>query len=146
MSNLQIPYSQGIYPSLHLVDVKDSHVVVVQSISRAIHVTSCSGTSITATCQQLRLHESVDLQLHVTVSAGAIMEESRGIVFFSPDHLDVKDFDWLRANVPSPNFSLQKTSKALASKTTTVPVQSMEQPSGGQEQSSSDQALEEDEL
>jgi hypothetical protein len=42
------------------------------------------------------------------VSAGAILEECTRIVFSSSSQLDVKDFDWLRNGVPSPNYTIEQ--------------------------------------
>ena len=65
--------------------------------------------------QQLRLHESSDLQCRVDVSAGAILEECTRITFVtsSPLLLDVNDFDWLRSGVSSPNYTVEIIEKEV---------------------------------
>lgn len=87
-------------------------------IQGAAHVTKCRHSVLTLRVQQLRLHESSDLTCRVAVSAGAILEECNRIAFFqiilaaaSTSHhhpLEVKDFDWLRNGIPSPNYTIER--------------------------------------
>jgi hypothetical protein len=48
----------------------------------------------------------------VKISAGAILEDSTRLRFYhnadTDGTLDVRDFNWLRSGVPSPNFSIEK--------------------------------------
>ena len=103
--------------ALHLVDTNHTTIQVEQHISSAIHVTSCHHVKITATCQQARLHTSSDLTCHFdVVTAGAILEDCVRIIFVTTDNaaaaattttlLEVKDFNWLRTGIPSPNFRI----------------------------------------
>ena len=105
---------QGAYTSLHMVNVQDSVVrVTPHAIQGAAHVTNCHRSTIVLRSQQLRLHESTDLTCRVQVSAGAILEDCTRVVFQCQPQapgappLDVKDFDWLRNGIPSPNFRVE---------------------------------------
>jgi len=102
---------QGIYKSLHMVDVQNSFVTVApHAIQGAMHVTQCHGSTIhLVRSQQIRLHESTDLVCRIEASAtGIILEDCTRIVFQCPDQeVDIKDFDWLRSGVPSPNFTAE---------------------------------------
>ena len=95
--------------ALHLVAVSHSTVQVFHPIQGAVHVTDCHDTVIRLQSQQLRLHESTNLQCHVNVSAGAILEDCSSITFYSSNksELDVKDFNWLRNGISSPNYSIE---------------------------------------
>lgn len=68
-------------------------------------MTDCHASTLQLACQQVRLHESTNLCLSVEVSASAMLEGCRDIVFFGT--VDVKDFDHLRTNEPSPNFRVE---------------------------------------
>ena len=102
---------QGIYKSLHMTNVNGSRVQVATAIDGPIHVTHCHTSNFRLSCQQLRLHESTDLivRLHVA-PAGIILEDCNSVVFqcnSNEMHLDIKDFDWLRSGIPSPNFTVE---------------------------------------
>jgi hypothetical protein len=52
----------------------------------------------------------------VKISAGAILEDCTRVTFYTNTTtaaaLDVRDFNWLRSGVPSPNFSIQQESES----------------------------------
>ena len=108
-----------------------SSITITTPISSAIHVTKCTDCNIQIRneVQQLRIHESsnVEFQLnHSLLGGGAILEDSTDIQFIvvlnnatittevddgpkegkSTTLLDVNDFNWLRDNVPSPNYQV----------------------------------------
>jgi Tubulin binding cofactor C len=121
-SNFVSRCSLGRYKSLHLVNVRGSSIVVPNVIQGAVHVTNCHSSQLTASAQQLRLHDCRDLTCIVSVSAGAIMEGCQRMAFVnsaSDQTLDVKDFDWLRHGIQSPNFTIQNAS---AVPTTSAPM------------------------
>jgi Tubulin binding cofactor C len=96
--------------------------VVPNVIQGAVHVTNCHSSKLTLSAQQLRLHDCHDLACAVSVSAGAIMEGCQRMAFVnsaSDQTLDVKDFDWLRHGIQSPNYTIQQ----IASSTLTMPEQ-----------------------
>ena len=89
----------------------------------------------TASCQQLRLHDSSRLDICLKITAGAILEGCNSIVFYQPEApghqdtatiddndtgaaakseprflLSVHDFDWLRRSIPSPNYQVLPSS------------------------------------
>jgi len=108
--------------TLHIVQANDTKIFVQSDSLRAIHVTDChNGSSIHARAQQLRLHESTDLTCTVDLAAGAILEDCTRLVFYntttsssssssptnsSNNNLEVRDFNWLRTGIPSPNFKI----------------------------------------
>ena len=96
------------------MQVNGTKILVQGDSLRAIHVTDChNGSSIHARAQQLRLHESTDLTCTVDLAAGAILEDCTRLVFYntsssptSTNNLEVRDFNWLRTGIPSPNFKI----------------------------------------
>lgn len=98
--------------AIHLLDIQHSRIEIHCPVPGAIHVTNCNRTTLQSQSQQLRLHDSEELQCHVLVSAGVILEDCSRIKFFLKEQqsprLDVKDFNWLKAGVPSPHFSFEK--------------------------------------
>lgn len=104
-----ISCSQASYKSVHLLSCQRSLIRVSNSIQGAVHATKCVHSELHFQCHQLRLHESYDLRCFVRVSTGAILEDCRRIVFFTKpsDELDVKDFNFLKQGVPSPNFQIE---------------------------------------
>jgi hypothetical protein len=88
--------------------VTDSTIRVRNPVKGAIHVTGCHTTALWSRSQQLRLHESTDLQCHSIVSAGAILEDCTRLFFWTlpSSLLEVKDFNWLKQGIASPNYSI----------------------------------------
>jgi hypothetical protein len=95
--------------ALHIVESSHVTICVREPIQSAVHLTSCQHVQLTAVAQQLRLHLSTDLTCRVQLHAGAILEDCTRVVFFVEKEtgVDVKDFNWLRTGIPSPNFSIQ---------------------------------------
>ena len=95
--------------ALHIVESSHLTICVREPIQSAVHITSCQHVQLTAVAQQLRLHESTDLMCRVQLHASAILEECTRVVFFveKETDIDVKDFNWLRTGIPSPNFTIQ---------------------------------------
>jgi len=98
------------YKSIHLKNTRNCHVVILLPVEGAVHVTDCGQLVLTASCHQLRLHESRELQCHVMVGTSPILENCTDVVFYASSEndfvRDAKDFNWLRNGVPSPNFSI----------------------------------------
>ena len=95
--------------TLHIVQTNSTQIIIKGDFMRAIHVTDChNGTTIQGRAQQLRLHESTDLTCHVELAAGAILEDCTRLVFNTVDmnKMEVRDFNWLRTGIPSPNFEI----------------------------------------
>ena len=115
---------------LHISNVSNSTIIAsTDAITGAMHVTSCHDVKLV--CQafhQLRIHESSDLRIHIhnaAASGGAILEDCTDLVFYVtvPSNvngvgritaggdpcnlLEVKDFNWLRNGIPSPNFIVE---------------------------------------
>lgn len=92
------------------MNVHNSSIKIGNRVDGAIHVTSCKSTDIHGASHQLRIHESSDLEFHVCVDTGPILEESTNICFFKRSKgnalLEAKDFDWFRDDKPSPNFRI----------------------------------------
>ena len=125
--------------ALHLVELDHTTLTLSTRVASSIHVTHCQDCDIQGpACQQIRIHESTQLRFTLeesTIVAGAaILENSKDIVFVVRSHnhlpnsttnstttttaatrMDVKDFSWLHAGVPSPNFRMEEsTSVATA--------------------------------
>ena len=97
-----LDYRHKVLEALHLVQVTSTKVVVMHPIASSIHITDCHDCWIEGKSQQLRIHGSQNLSISVDLVAGAIIEGSQDIVF--QRMVEVKDFDWLREGMPSPNF------------------------------------------
>jgi hypothetical protein len=117
-------------PALYLIGVNNSTLIVSSNVSSAVHITDCHQTTIRMekTAQQMRIHKSDQLSIHVFqpwTNGAIIMEDSNSVNFevnvntsdpnlscrgHSCDDvvLDVKDFNWLRGNIPSPNFIVNR--------------------------------------
>jgi hypothetical protein len=96
--------------ALHIVESSHVTIGVREPIQSAVHITSCQHVQLTAVAQQLRLHESTNLTCRVQLHAGAILEDCSRVVFYvehKETDVDVKDFNWLRTGIPSPNFTIQ---------------------------------------
>mmetsp|Transcript_29574 Transcript_29574/g.44678 ORF Transcript_29574/g.44678 Transcript_29574/m.44678 type:complete len:493 (+) Transcript_29574:87-1565(+) len=128
----------GVYKSVHFIQVEYCTIDITTPILQgSIHVTSCHNTTLYCASNQLRIHDSSDVDFHVFVKSGPIIEDCSKIKFygdyFSNHHCpwgqedkegteeedvkkminqfrDVKDFNWLRTLVPSPNFSILEES------------------------------------
>lgn len=98
-------------------------------IARSIFADFCSNCSLSAACQQMRLHSSVQCQIYLHVTCRAIIEDCKNIEvapynydYFNIEedfnaanlnkelnnYTDVADFNWLSPDVPSPNWRLLK--------------------------------------
>ena len=112
--------------ALHIVESSHLAICVREPIQSAVHITSCQHVQLTAVAQQLRLHESTDLTCRVQLHAGAILEDCTRVEFFveKETDVDVKDFNWLRTGIPSPNFTTQiQKSKGKRSMPTTAAIE-----------------------
>lgn len=76
-----------------------------------------SHLQLQGSCQQIRLHESLDVQCVIFaggILGGAILEDCRRIVFAVPERyertVDIRDFSFLKKGVPSPNFRIERLS------------------------------------
>ncbi|KAL7579166.1 hypothetical protein ACA910_011339 [Epithemia clementina (nom. ined.)] len=100
-------------------------------VLKALHVTNCTNCTFeNGQTQQMRLHESSSLQIrNFEITAGAILEGCRHVQFFVVHeddddddddlHRKIRDFDWLKPGMPSPNFTIIATT---ASSSTATPV------------------------
>ena len=102
-----------------MVDIVHVTIEVLSGpIASSIHITNCHNCQLKAvgSAQQLRIHESTGLRFQVPLVAGAILEESKDIVFLfdgSNTDADVKDFNWLRTGVPSPNYRIESANEEM---------------------------------
>lgn len=108
-------HRRGLYQTIHLMSIHDSSILIANSIDGAIHVTDCHNMALRSTCQQLRLHGSTGLDCHVLFKGGAILEDCTRIAFWKQRDVsvgDIRDFDWLKNGIPSPNFVVEEESQA----------------------------------
>ena len=115
---------------------------VSHPIRGAIHVTECHDISFLEgiQAQQLRLHLSYNIHCYnIRISAGTILEDCHHVMFYIPSTTtpsefptNIKDFNWLRNGVASPNFALQiyDPTNTLAT-TTCSPPSAMNDPTIG---------------
>mmetsp|Transcript_19514 Transcript_19514/g.36390 ORF Transcript_19514/g.36390 Transcript_19514/m.36390 type:complete len:178 (-) Transcript_19514:16-549(-) len=124
-------------PALHIVGLHKSHVEVMGRVSTAIHVTDGeeqSSLTIVHPAQQLRIHHVSDFSVHLNIRlpttdpcdqwkpGSIILEHSEKVVFLVPSssvskdywsQVLIKDFQWLRTGIPSPNFEIQVVTPAI---------------------------------
>lgn len=137
-----ISFHSSSYPGIrefHMVNVSNNSTIRVDhKIDGAIHVTQCHNVQLhLQSFHQLRIHESSNLQIHIKDGegcGGSILEDTSNLVFYVNDTtimkngeddnndkalLDVKDFNWLRNNIPSPNFRVEAASLVSIESTST---------------------------
>ena len=116
--------SMARYQSIHIVGATGCTISVSPAcpVAGPVHATSCrGGTSVSVACRQLRVHDCDGATFDVHVRSGPIIEGCRDVTFrgeYRPDaaeavaegeadqnmYHDVKDFNWQRAGMKSPNF------------------------------------------
>lgn len=89
-------------------------------------MTNCKDTTIQIPySRQLRIHDCIHVNFIIHVASGPIIEGCKGMMFYQKDYRqeygidvvhnfnpgmnlywDVKDFNWLKNNVKSPNFDV----------------------------------------
>jgi hypothetical protein len=111
-------FRTGTYNSVHIVDTRDSIIRLKNPIEGPIHVTNCHKTKIYIPfSRQLRIHDCTDVSFFIHVASGPIIEGCKGMQFHEKTCLgkysketnlyrDVKDFNWLKNLVKSPNFDV----------------------------------------
>lgn len=102
----------GSFQAVHMLNVSDSTIRFRKKVVGAVHVTECHDTVIEVQCQQLRIHESNNLQCLVHVSAGAILEDSHAVTFVVSSEIVVKDFSFLNQGAVSPNYAIKVSRNA----------------------------------
>ena len=96
-------------------------------VSSSVFIDNCKDCVFVLACQQLRVHTTFDSNFYLHVTSNAIVEDCSRIGFAAfnwayeelPKHLElaglndkennwalVKDFNWLRTDVQSPNWSI----------------------------------------
>ncbi|XP_039265201.2 tubulin-specific chaperone C-like [Styela clava] len=115
------------YPgTVHLNNIKKC-VILCGPVSGSVFVDNCTDTKIITGCQQLRVHNTTDTDFYIHVTSRAIIEDTSRVRFapfnwtyenlqddFGKSGLNkdlnnwskVDDFNWLAADIPSPNWSL----------------------------------------
>jgi Tubulin binding cofactor C len=111
------------------VNVIHTSLDVYHPVVGAIHVTECQEVTFMdgIQAQQLRLHHSKDIHCYNShIHAGTILEDCQHVTFHVPSTTNpaeyrnnIKDFNWLRNGIPSPNFSIQIFDPTSTTTTTT---------------------------
>ena len=113
-----------------------SKILIQDTVTGPIHVTNCHDTIIVSASRQLRIHECDNVTFHIDVFSGPIIEDCKKMTFHGDyveqtmiannktkkgqrhnkeekqqSHhenmfWDVKDFNWLKPKIPSPNFTV----------------------------------------
>ncbi|KAK0416974.1 hypothetical protein QR680_012779 [Steinernema hermaphroditum] len=105
--------------TVHLSGVRNSTVVFLP-VKTSILIRNCIGLTLVAAAQQIRIHDSTELNLHVSIRGAVIIERcssvrvapykmASGLVETQelPENdkwADVQDFNWLVTTRPSPNW------------------------------------------
>jgi len=120
LDNCQIVV-KGTFESMHIIDTKHTTLDIMKPIKGPVHVTDCHDAIINiAFCRQLRIHDCTNISFKCHVGSGPIIEGSNKMKFYQRDYnfekdgetkvqnlyWDVKDFQWLKSLVKSPNFEV----------------------------------------
>ncbi|KAK9885732.1 hypothetical protein WA026_012501 [Henosepilachna vigintioctopunctata] len=116
----------GTSSTLHLNQLKNC-IILCGPVSTSIFASNCDDCELVIACQQLRLHSSKHVKIYLHVTSRAIMEDCTDIMVapynwkyegieqdFERSGLDnsfnnwqgIDDFNWLKANEHSPNWSV----------------------------------------
>ncbi len=122
-----VPFRNGMYNSVHLIDIKNTIIKIQSPVHGPVHVTNCIDTKIQIPfSRQLRIHDCTNVSFVIHVASGPIIEGCKGMKFYQKDYssidsvsadgsafdagnnfyAEVKDFHWLKNNVKSPNFDV----------------------------------------
>ncbi|EDV22547.1 uncharacterized protein TRIADDRAFT_28704 [Trichoplax adhaerens] len=115
------------YPSALQIDHLQNCTILSGPVSSSVFVDRCHDCKIVVACQQLRIHSSTDIHFYIGVTSRAIIEDCTRFMFtsynwsypsieqhFTAANLDknslsssaIDDFNWLRIDQPSPNWSV----------------------------------------
>lgn len=116
----------GSPSTLHINSLNDCYVFC-GPVSTSIFIENCKNCTFVIACQQLRLHNSKNINIYLHVTSRAIMEDCDNIYFapynlyydtinddFKKSGLDmsvnnwkcIDDFNWLNAEKSSPNWDI----------------------------------------
>ena len=119
--------------ALHISNISDCKIFI-GPVSGSIFIEECTNCTFALSCQQLRVHNTVDSHFYVHVTSRAIIEDCRQVEFApnswtydgqDNDYVlsglnksinswnDVDDFNWLASDTPSPNWSILSETKRL---------------------------------
>lgn len=111
-------------------------VILCGPVQRSVFADNCTNCRLVFGCQQLRLHTSQHCDLYMHVTCRAIIEDcqhirvapynlayenivedfaSAGLDLNKNNWADVADFNWLSADVPSPNWSVLDATERIES-------------------------------
>lgn len=103
--------------TVHLKQVNSS-VLVLAPVQSSILIRDCSGLTLVAAAQQIRIHNSRDLRLHIAVRGAVIVEDCDqvqvapyrvggiSLEWDNDNWKEVKDFNWLAGEKQSPHWSI----------------------------------------
>jgi len=98
--------------TVHVQNVSNTEIHC--TVNTSIFLDIVKDSQIHVSCQQLRMHNSQKVTVHLDCSTRAIIEDSNAIVFKklnenTPEShwkTDIDDFNWLSKTDQSPNFSV----------------------------------------
>lgn len=105
--------------TVHLKDVKKS-MLVLAPVQSSILIRDCSELTLVVAAQQIRIHSSHHLQLHVAVRGAVVIEDCDEVevapyrvegIHLSWDNdnwKEVKDFNWLAGMKQSPHWRVME--------------------------------------
>ncbi|KHN73634.1 Tubulin-specific chaperone C [Toxocara canis] len=100
--------------AVHLKDVHDS-TLVLAPVSSSVLIRNCSGLTLVAAAQQIRVHSSHNLRLHIAVRGAVVIEDCDGFLiapyrvsnivldWTNDNWRKVQDFNWL-SDDPDPHW------------------------------------------
>lgn len=125
----------GSASAIHMNKLQNCQVFA-GPVGGSVFITDCNNCVFLLPCHQLRIHSTFGSQFYVHVTSRAIIEDSKNVQFAEynwcyegqDDHFvlsrlvrsrnswdDIDDFNWLAADVHSPNWSLIPENERIAS-------------------------------
>jgi hypothetical protein len=125
----------GSPSTLHMSNIKNCRIFG-GPVSSSIFIENCSNSTLCLSSQQLRIHNTVETDFYIHVTAKAIIEDCSKLRFGPHPGLDwipestwkvstlhktvnhwskVGDFNWLAADKPSPNWTKMEAQPEWAS-------------------------------
>ncbi|KAI3384353.1 hypothetical protein SNEBB_001596 [Seison nebaliae] len=80
--NYQLSLDNTPMAMIRLNDVKNCERIIISPIQGSLMITNCENCEIIGAAQQIRIHSSNNLRLHVHVSSQSIMEDSVNLSFY----------------------------------------------------------------
>jgi len=110
-------FISGVLGGLQIRNCSDCKIVVMEQVTGSVMAFSCYNVEFSLSAHQLRVHDSKKCLFRIVhVQTTPIIEHCTALTFAMLAHnngnnKEIQDFDWLRTDVPSPNFTIVSFAK-----------------------------------